>query len=179
MLPHLDLLLAHLRHMSSDLASVLAQTKRKRKKPWKNRWKPKVFGNHLGARLAHLGGYVGPSWGYVGPSWGYLDPAWGLCWPILTLCWPILGPCWPSAYVGPCWPILSHKAGKMQEAENTVKRGTAHGSSRGRRQGRDSTLSFGEERCLRRGRGQVGPLAGFKGLRPTAGQGPKQRGVRL
>ena len=56
-----------------------------------NQWKTKVFGDHLGARLAHLGGYVGPSWGYVGPSWGYLDPAWGLCWPILTLCWPILG----------------------------------------------------------------------------------------
>ena len=59
--------------------------------------------------------------------------------------------------VGPCWPILSHKAGKMQEAENTVKRGTAHGPSRGRRQGRDSTLSFGEERRLRQGHGQRAP----------------------
>ena len=110
MLPHLDLLLAHLRHMSSDLASVLAQTKRKRKKPDKNRWKTKVFGNHLGARLAHLGGYVGPSWGYVDPSWGYLDPAWGLCWPILTLCWPILGPCWPNlgTFFGLCWAMLAH-----------------------------------------------------------------------
>ena len=75
-----------------------------------NQWKTKVFGDHLGARLAHLGGYVGPSWGYVGPSWGYLDPAWGLCWPILTLCWPILGPCWPNlgTFFGLCCAMLTH-----------------------------------------------------------------------
>ena len=102
LLPHLDLLLAQLRHTSSDLASVLAQTKRKRKKPEKNQWKTQVFGNHLGARLAHLGGYVGPSWGYVDPSWGYLDPAWGLCWPILTLCWPML------AHLGAMLAQLGH-----------------------------------------------------------------------
>ena len=178
MLPHLDLLLAHLRHMSSDLASVLAQTKRKRKKPWKTQWKTKVFGNHLGARLAHLRGYVGPSWGYVGPAWGYLDPAWGLCWPILTLCWPILGPCWPNlgTFFGLCWAMLTHL--EPQSRNN--------GRSRKHCKTRDCTgvgggvggqrLSPSERRdCLRQAFGPLGPLAGFKGLRPTAGQGPKQR----
>ena len=83
LLPHLDLLLAQLRHMSSDLASVLAQTKRKRKKNWAI-WKPNpqgprkphaMEGKH--ARLAHFGCHVGPQS--------------GLCWPLLGLGWPILG----------------------------------------------------------------------------------------
>ena len=52
----------------------------------------------------------------------------------------------------------------MEEAENTVK----HSIS-------GSPLSFGEER-LPTAMTRPGPLARFKGLRPTAGQGPKQRG---
>ena len=56
----------------------------------------------------------------------------------------------------------------MEEAENTVKHTIPVGSSRGRWWRGDSPLSFGEE-----GHGQVGPLgplAGFKGLRLTAGR---------
>ena len=99
MLPHLDLLLAHLRHMSSDLASVLAQTKRKRKKLEKTHGKPRFSATILGlgwpileAMLAHLGAML-----------THLDPAWGLCWPIVTLCWPNL-----DTFFGLCWAMLTH-----------------------------------------------------------------------
>ena len=82
LLPHLDLLLAQLRHTSSDLASVLAQTKRKRKKPEKTNGKPRFSATilglgwpilgamlaHLGAMLTHRGVILTQLGGYVGPS---------------------------------------------------------------------------------------------------------------
>ena len=136
-------------------------------------------------------GYVGPSWGYVCLSWRQCGPILGLCWPILGLCWPILGAMLPhleamsadlEAYVGPCWPILSHKIrkwGKMGTAKYIVKRGTFWWYRVGRSAaGAVAPLSFGEERrptAMPRPRGPRGPLAGFKRLRATAGQGPMLR----
>ena len=66
-------------------------------------------------------------------------------------------------------PIWSHKSGKVEEAENTVKHTILHGRSRGRRQGRDSTLSFGEERWpTARTRPRWGPLHPWPDLRAAA-----------
>ena len=138
---------------------------------------------HLGATLAYLQGNVGPSWGYVGPSWGYLGPSWGyvgaswsyvgpswrLCWPILGLCWPILKPM--LAHLGPSWAIRSGKLQKVGRAQNTVKRGSfwRGGWSAA---GGAAPLSYGEERTACGNATARGPLAGFKRLRATAGQGP-------
>ena len=103
---------------------------------------------HLGAMLAHLGAMWAQLAAHVGPSGGYVGPHFG-------------------AYVGPCWPILIHKIEKIGKA-TAVNGGvfvpTAVTGAGGGREG--SPLSYGEEKGLR-------PLAGFKGLRPTAGQGPK------
>ena len=140
-------------------------------------------------------GYVGPSWGYVGLSGGQCGPILGLCWPILGLCWPILGLCWPileamlahlgamlahlEAYVGPCWPILSHKIRKVAKSGKSTKHRKTQGflaTRRGRRQGA-RPLSPTERRELPYGNATArGPLAGFKRLRTTAGQGPNYVG---
>ena len=69
----------------------------------------------------------------------------------------------------------------MQEAENTVKRGTAHGSSRGRRRGADAALSYGEEDAYGKDTaraGPLGPLAGFKRLTPDS-RAPAKQGEGL
>ena len=113
---------------------------------------------HLGAMLAHLGGYVGPSWSYVGPSWG-------LCWPMLT-------------HLEPHVRCLCKNMLNVTGPKNTVNyRGFcrhAHPTARSAA-GAAAPLSYGEERnayCKDTARG---PLAGFKRLRATAGQGPMLR----
>ena len=110
---------------------------------------------HLGAMLAHLGGYVGPSWGYVGPSWG-------LCWPMLT-------------HLEPHVRCLCKNMLNVTGPRNTVNyRGFCRHAhpTRGRRLGR-RPLSPTERRELPYGNATArGPLAGFKRLRATAGQGP-------
>ena len=111
---------------------------------------------HLGAMLAHLGAMLAHLGGYVGPMLAHLE-------------------------VGPCWPILSHKIrkmGKMERARNTVERGTfwRHGDVRGGSPaGGAAPLSYGEERNAFGYATARGPLAGFKRLRATAGQGPMCR----
>ena len=132
-------------------------------------------------------GYVGPSWGlwsYVGPSWGYVGPSWRLCGPVLRLCRPILDLCWPilgamlahpEAHVDPSAATKSEKVEKMGRAQNTVKRGSFWPYPVGRRLGR-RPLSPTERRELPYGKDTArGPLAGFKRLRATAGQGPMLR----
>ena len=123
---------------------------------------------HLGAFLAHLGGYVGRSWGYVGPSWGILGPSWGLCCPMLRLC----GLCWPS------WATKAENWKKWEEHKTPSNAGVfgdtgSMGMYRvSRRQGRRPLFST-ERRELPYGNATArGPLAGFKRLRATAGQGP-------
>ena len=116
-------------------------------------------------------GYVGPSWGYVGPSWGYVGPSWGPCWPccpILGLCWPILKPM--LAHVDPSEATGAEKGEKKRRAQNTVKRGSFW------RPGWSAPLSYGEERNAFGKDTARGPLAGFKRLRATAGQGPNYVG---
>ena len=128
---------------------------------------------HVGAMLAHLGAML-----------AHL----GLCWPILGLCWPILGLCWPmlrpmlahlEAYVGPCGPILNHKIrkiGKNGKSTKHRKTGQFLAVRGGRRQG-VRPLSPTERRELPYGKDTArGPLAGFKRLRATAGQGPNYVG---
>ena len=67
----------------------------------------------------------------------------------------------------------------MGRAQNTVKRREflAGGGEvgRGRRQGAAAPLSYGEERNAYGNATARGPLAGFKRLRATAGQGPMLR----
>ena len=141
--------------------------------------------------------YVGLSWGYVGPSWGYVGPSSGLCWPILELCWPILGLCWPILglcwpILGPCWPMLglcwpilrpmlahvdpswatrAEKVQKTGRAKYTVKRRIfwwhAVGGG-GSAAGGAAPLSYGEERNAFGNATARGPLAGFKGWRPSS-----------
>ena len=63
----------------------------------------------------------------------------------------------------------------MRRAQNTVKRGTFWRPEVSPA-GAAAPLSYGEERtAVRQGHGQ-GPLAGFKRLRATAGQGPNYVG---
>ena len=117
---------------------------------------------HLGAMLAHLGGYVGPSWGYVGPSWG-------LCCPMLT-------------DLEPQDPKNRKNMLNVTGPKNTVNyRGFcrhAHPTG-GRRQGAQP-LSPTERRELPYGKDTARvPLAGFKRLRATAGQGPNYVGQLL
>ena len=121
--------------------------------------------------------YVGPSWGYVGLSWGQFGPILGLCWPVLGY----VGPSWThlrarlahlgamlahlAAYVSPCWPIFSHKLGKWEKMGTGLRRHRRRPLSPSeRREGKDTASS-----------GPRGPLAGFKRLRATAGQGPMLR----
>ena len=148
---YLGAMLAHLGAMLAHLGAMLA---------------------HLGAMLAHLGGYVRPSWRHGAPSWGYLGPSWALCWPILGLCWPILRPM--LAHVDPSWATRSEKWEKMGRAQNTVKRDCfwRPGVSAA---GAAAPLSYGEERNAFGYATARGPLAGFKRLRTTAGQGPMLR----
>ena len=132
---------------------------------------------------------LGLSWPILGLCWPILGAMLGLCWPILGLSWPMLGLCWPilgamlahlGRYVGPCWPILGHKIRK------TAKNGksTKHRKTReflayrvGRRQG-VPPLSPTERRETPYGNATArGPLAGFKRLRATAGQGPNYVGT--
>ena len=82
MLPHLDAMSAHRKHMLSTLGPMLAPKKTTRKNLGKTHGFAR-FRNHGDGMLADLGGYVGPSWGYVGP-------ASGLCWVVLGLCWFVL-----------------------------------------------------------------------------------------
>ena len=124
---------------------------------------------HLGAMLAQLGAtlaHVGPSWGYVATSWGHVGPSGGLCWPILK---PRL------AHVEPSRATRAEKLEKMGRAQNTVKRGgfwrpgvSAAGGA--------APLSYGEERNAYGNATARGPLAEFKRLRATAGQGPNYGG---
>ena len=136
---------------------------------------------HLGAMLAPLGAMLAHLEAYVGPSWGYVGPSWGLCWPILGLCWPILRPmlAHPGAHVGPSWPILNHKTRKMgKNGKSTKHRKTGQflAGPGGRRQGA-RPLSPTERRETPYGYATArGPLAGFKRLRATAGQGPNYGG---
>ena len=180
---------AHLVAMFASCWPMLSQKIRKMRAA-KNAVKRRIFGwsaAYLGAMLAHLGamlahlegnvgpswGYVGPSWGYVGPSWGYVGPSWGLCWPMLGLCWPILRPM--LAHVDPSSTTRSEKMPKTGRAQNTVKRGTfwRPGVSPA---GGAAPLSYGEERNAFGYATARGPLAGFKRLRATAGQGPNYVG---
>ena len=128
---------------------------------------------HLAAMLAHLRGYVGPVWGYVGPSWGYVGPSWGLCCPILGQCLPILRPI--LAHVDPSQTTRSEKGGKMRRAQNTVKR-DSFWRAKVSAAGGAAPLSYGEERNAFGYATARGPLAGFKRLRATAGQGPNYVG---
>ena len=120
----------------------------------------------------------------MGPCW----PILGLCWPILGLCWPILGAMLPhlgamlahlEAYVGPCWPILSHKLRKIAKNATSTKHrkiGRFLAVLTGGRLGR-RPLSPTERRETPYGNATArGPLAGFKRLRATAGQGPNYVG---
>ena len=82
--------------------------------------------------------------------------------------------------------MLNHKIRKMgkkwDRAKNTVKQqglfGHAHPTA-GRRQGGAAPLSYGEERNAFGNATARGPLAGFKRLRATAGQGPNYVGLLL
>ena len=146
---------------------------------------------HPWAMLTYLHGNVDPSWGYVAPSWGYVGPCWpnvapswgyvGPCWPILGLCWPILGAMLAhlGRYVGPCWPILGHKIQKTAKNGKSTKHRKTREFLRyqvGRRQG-VQPLSPTERREPPYGKDTArGPLAGFKRLRATAGQGPNYVG---
>ena len=84
-----------------------------------------------------------------------------------------------EAYVDPCWPILSHKIRKVAKSGKSTK----HRKTREflavptcRRQGR-RPLSPTERRETPYGYATArGPLAGFKRLRATAGQGPNYVG---
>ena len=156
-----------------------------------------VWCERLGAIWAHLGAmlaYVVPSWSYVGPSWGYVGPSWGLCWPILGLCWPSLGAMLAhldamlahlEAYAGPCWPILSHMC-DVYAKTCWMSQGQKHCKLQGflstrapyqrSAAGAAAPLSYGEERNAYGKDTARGPLAGFKRLRATAGQGPNYVG---
>ena len=107
---------------------------------------------HLRAMLAHLGAMWAQLAGHVGPYGGYVVPVCALF----------------GAYVGQCWPILIHKIEKMGKPQNTVNCGVFVRSA----VGVAAPFSYREEgTALQQCHGQ-GALAGFKGLRPTAGQGP-------
>ena len=87
----------------------------------------------LEAMLAHLGAML-----------THLDPAWGLCWPIVTLCWPNL-----DTFFGLCWAMLTHlepQSRKNARSRKHCKTPDCTWVGGGRRLGRDSPLSFGEER---------------------------------
>ena len=100
---------------------------------------------------AHLGAMLA----HLGAMLAHLG-AMGLCSPFLT---PML------AHVDPSCATSSEKGEKMRRAQNTVKRGTFWPDRVGRRLGRP----FGYATAR-------GPLAGFKRLRATAGQGPNYVG---
>ena len=106
---------------------------------------------------AHLGavGQFGAMLAHLGAMLAHLG-AMGLCSPFLT---PML------AHVDPSCATSSEKGEKMRRAQNTVKRGTFWPDRVGRRLGRP----FGYATAR-------GPLAGFKRLRATAGQGPNYVG---
>ena len=74
MLPHLDTMLAHLKHTLSHFGPRLAQ-KRRNAKTMEKPMASQGCGAQVEAMLDQLGGHVDPSWGYVGPSWGYLGPS--------------------------------------------------------------------------------------------------------
>ena len=84
-----------------------------------------------------------------------------------------------GGYVGPSWPILRHKIRKVAKSGKSTK----HRKTRlflagggGRQQG-VPPLSPTERRELPYGKDTArGPLAGFKRLRATAGQGPNYVG---
>ena len=84
-----------------------------------------------------------------------------------------------EAYVGPCWPILSHKIRKVAKSGKSTKHRKTRGFLAvpgGLRLGRQP-LSPTERRELPYGKDTArGPLAGFKRLRATAGQGPNYVG---
>ena len=88
-----------------------------------------------------------------------------------------------AAYVGPCWPIFSHKLRKMrkkweqQKHRKTQGLMTRGGGVFGGRGGGPSLLRRGEMPYGKdtASSGPRGPLAGFKRLRATAGQGPMLR----
>ena len=135
---------------------------------------------YVGLCLPHVGpswGYGAPSWGYVGPSWGYVGPSWGYGAPSWGYVGPSWGPCWPMS--GLCWPILSHKGRKSGKNGKSTKHRKTQGVFGGRgclRQGAAAPLSYGEERNAYGYATARGPLAGFKRLRATAGQGPNYVG---
>ena len=120
----------------------------------KNTVKRRIFrwsAAYLGASWGYVGpswGYVGPSWSYVGPSWGYVGPSWGYVAPSWGLCSPILR------------PMLAH-------VDPSRATRSAAGAA--------APLSYGEERNAFSKDTARGPLAGFKRLRATAGQGPMLR----
>ena len=148
---------------------------------------------HLGAMLAHLGGYVGHLGGYVAPSWGYFGPFGAMLAHLggmLAHLGGYVGRSWGyvahlEAYVGPCWPILSHMCdvcAKDVECHRAKKHCKLQGflSTRAPYQrsaaGAAAPLSYGEERNAYGKDTARGPLAGFKRLRATAGQGPNYVG---
>ena len=123
-----------------------------------------------GPRGPLAGGYVGPSWGYVDPSWGYLDPAWRLCWPILRPCWPNLG-----TFFGLCCAMLTQL--EPQSRKNARSRKHCKTRDCAGVGGRGGTPLSPTERRDAYGKdtaraGPLGPLAGFQGLRLTAGRRP-------
>ena len=84
-----------------------------------------------------------------------------------------------QAYLGPCWPIWSHKIRKMgKNAKSTKHRKTRDilALPCGSAAGAAAPLSYGEERTAYGYATARGPLAGFKRLRATAGQGPNYVG---
>ena len=131
---------------------------------------------HLGARLAQLGGYVGPSWGQVGPAWGSVGPAWGYVGPSWGLMLADLGGM--LAQLGRVFgPMLGHvdpsgatSVEKIENAQHTVKYTISVGSAA--RGGGPFSFwgSFWEKEMPTARTGPAGPLAGFKGLCPTAGK---------
>ena len=83
MLPHLESLLAHLKHRLSNLDPMLGPTKKRNAKTME---KPHGFAR------------------FWQPCWGYVGPALGLCWSI-GLGSPILGLCWVVLGLGPSWAL--------------------------------------------------------------------------
>ena len=72
-------------------------------------------------------------------------------------------------------PLAPGNAAKMRRAQNTVKRGV-FGRTDSPAAGGAAPLSYGEERNALGYATARGPLAGFKRLRATAGQGPNYVG---
>ena len=147
----------------------------KRSEKWeqqKNAVKRRIFWwsvAYLGAMLAYLEGNVGPSWGLL-----------ALLGAMLAHLAAMLA--YLEAYVGPCWPILSHKIRKMGKNGKSTKHCKTRdflAGGRGRQRsaaGAAAPLSYGEERNAYGNATARGPLAGFKRLRATAGQGPNYVG---